>query len=346
MAAGHPAARRVPQHGDGVAHAERIEHPPLHQVAVRLARHRLEHHADRPVADVGVVLVLAGREAALLRAQREHVPVRGGRLVRGGDHARRVGEEMVQRHRPAGAGQVEPLDVLRHRRVQVERALRDELQREHGGHRLADRADRPERAGRRVAVRAGEQGALGVADGDAEGGRHARREHGRGVVVELPHGARLRHDPPMPALSVQLYSVRDAVAEDLPGTLARLAAMGLAHVEPYDLGDPAALRAALDAAGLDAPSAHARLDGDDLERVLDAAATVGVGTLVHPSARPRRGRTRAGSAPSRSGSPPRPRPRRATASVSATTTTTGSRRCSPTGGPRWSTSPSTPARRW
>lgn len=92
----------------------------------------------------------------------------------------------------------------------------------------------------------------------------------------------------MPALSVQLYSVRDAVAADLPGSLARLAAIGLTLVEPFDLtGDPEGLRDALDAAGLRAPTAHARLDGEPgLERILDAAATVGVETVVHPHSPP------------------------------------------------------------
>ena len=85
----------------------------------------------------------------------------------------------------------------------------------------------------------------------------------------------------MPDLSVQLYSVRDAAAEDLEGTLARLAAIGLTNVEPFDLSDPRRLRAALDASGLSAPSAHSRLDGD-VDAVLEAAATVGVRTVIHP----------------------------------------------------------------
>lgn len=88
----------------------------------------------------------------------------------------------------------------------------------------------------------------------------------------------------MPALSVQLYSIRDAVQADLAGAIARLAALGFGRVEPFDLvGDPAALRAALDANDLKAPSAHSRVgDGVDLDRVFDAAVTVGVHTVVHP----------------------------------------------------------------
>jgi protein-tyrosine-phosphatase/sugar phosphate isomerase/epimerase len=93
---------------------------------------------------------------------------------------------------------------------------------------------------------------------------------------------------PEPALSVQLYSVRAQVADDLPGTLARLAHTGLRRVEPFDLtADPRALGEALTANGLQAPSAHASLsDGADLGRVFHAAATVGVQTVIHPFSAP------------------------------------------------------------
>jgi sugar phosphate isomerase/epimerase len=92
----------------------------------------------------------------------------------------------------------------------------------------------------------------------------------------------------LPALSVQLYSVREAAAADLPAALARLAAIGVTRVEPFDItGDPQGLRDALDACGLSAPSAHARLsEGADLDRILEAAATVGVETLIHPYSAP------------------------------------------------------------
>lgn len=88
----------------------------------------------------------------------------------------------------------------------------------------------------------------------------------------------------LPDVSVQLYSIRDEVAADLPAALARLADIGLRCVEPFDLtGDAHGLRDALDASGLTAPSAHALLgDGADLDRIFDAAATVGVHTVIHP----------------------------------------------------------------
>lgn len=92
----------------------------------------------------------------------------------------------------------------------------------------------------------------------------------------------------LPALSVQLYSIREDMAADGPGALARLADLGLRRVEPFDLtGDPHALRAALDASGLTAPSAHAGLGGGaDLERIFDAAAVVGAHTVIHPFSPP------------------------------------------------------------
>jgi len=95
----------------------------------------------------------------------------------------------------------------------------------------------------------------------------------------------------VPALSVQLYSIRDAVAADLPGALARLAEIGFTRVEPFDLSDPERLRDALAGAGLTAPSAHARLDD---ERIFEAAATVGVETLIQPFTPPERWTSSAG----------------------------------------------------
>ncbi len=99
-----------------------------------------------------------------------------------------------------------------------------------------------------------------------------------------------------PALSVQLYSVRAELAVDLPGALARLADTGLRRVEPFDLtANPRALREALTANGLSAPSAHATLsDGADLDRVFDAAATVGVQTVIHPFSPPEQWSSREG----------------------------------------------------
>ena len=37
----------------------------------------------------------------------------------------------------------------------------------------------------------------------------------------------------MTARSIQLYSVRESMATDMAGTIAKLAALGFVHVEPY-----------------------------------------------------------------------------------------------------------------
>ncbi|OLF13329.1 sugar phosphate isomerase/epimerase family protein [Actinophytocola xanthii] len=87
----------------------------------------------------------------------------------------------------------------------------------------------------------------------------------------------------MSTLSVQLYSVRDAYAEDPTGTLARLAEIGFAQVEPFGLVERAeVLATALPAAGLAAPTAHAALVGADQEAVFAAAKACGVGLVIEP----------------------------------------------------------------
>jgi sugar phosphate isomerase/epimerase len=88
-------------------------------------------------------------------------------------------------------------------------------------------------------------------------------------------------------ISVQLYSVRDALAADLPGALARLREIGFTRVEPFAFADdPAGLRAALDGAGLTASSGHNALVAvDDAEAVFEAAATIGIPVAIEPAVR-------------------------------------------------------------
>lgn len=87
-----------------------------------------------------------------------------------------------------------------------------------------------------------------------------------------------------PTTSVQLYSVRDAVAEDLAGAVARLAEIGLEHVEPYAFHERTAeYGRAFAAAGITAPSGHAPVLGSDTpEAIFDAAATLGMATVIDP----------------------------------------------------------------
>lgn len=84
-------------------------------------------------------------------------------------------------------------------------------------------------------------------------------------------------------LSVQLYSVRDAMASDMPGTLRRVADLGFRQVEPYGFADRAAeYTAALSAAGLSAPSTHTSLIGADLGSLFADAKTAGIDTVIDP----------------------------------------------------------------
>lgn len=94
-------------------------------------------------------------------------------------------------------------------------------------------------------------------------------------------------------LSVQLYSVREPLAADLPATLDRLAGIGFTKVELFSFVDLAeGYRSALPASGLTAPSAHARLlgpqDGTSVDEILDIAASLGVQTVIDPHVDPTR----------------------------------------------------------
>ncbi|QJU55164.1 sugar phosphate isomerase/epimerase [Herbiconiux sp. KACC 21604] len=87
------------------------------------------------------------------------------------------------------------------------------------------------------------------------------------------------------APSIQLYTLREHLEADLPGTLDALAARGFTEVEPFRFPERAGeLRPALAAAGLSTPTLHGRLltEGVDPLRVLDAAAGFGPATVVEP----------------------------------------------------------------
>ena len=93
---------------------------------------------------------------------------------------------------------------------------------------------------------------------------------------------------PRDNISVQLYTLRDQLALDLPGTLAALRRIGYTRVEHAGfVGRTAAeFRAALDAAGLRATSGHVGIpqpfDATAWERSLADAAVVGNRFIVHP----------------------------------------------------------------
>ena len=88
----------------------------------------------------------------------------------------------------------------------------------------------------------------------------------------------------MPTTSVQLYSLRDAIAEDLDKAIARVAEIGYENVEPYAFVERATdLERAFAATGLKAPSGHvAVIDAEDTAPIWDAAERLGIRTVIDP----------------------------------------------------------------
>jgi sugar phosphate isomerase/epimerase len=102
------------------------------------------------------------------------------------------------------------------------------------------------------------------------------------------------------AIALQLYTVRSETAKDFAGTLRRVAEVGYTAVEPAGYGGLSVTeaRAALDASGLRAPSAHLPLAGFEhrLEETLEDAAVLGCNYVVVPFLPPeRRGKEDAAS---------------------------------------------------
>ena len=83
--------------------------------------------------------------------------------------------------------------------------------------------------------------------------------------------------------SIQLYTVRQALEEDLAGTIRRLADIGFTMVEPYHFVAKAAeLKRAMAENNLTAPSGHAPLLSDDQNAIFSAAQQLGIGTVIEP----------------------------------------------------------------
>jgi sugar phosphate isomerase/epimerase len=92
----------------------------------------------------------------------------------------------------------------------------------------------------------------------------------------------------VPQPSVQLYTVRESLQADLPGTLARLADIGFRLVEPYDFMAFGSLGEGLRSAGLTAPTTHAHFIGADAAPIFAAARRLGIGTVIEPFVDPHR----------------------------------------------------------
>lgn len=84
-------------------------------------------------------------------------------------------------------------------------------------------------------------------------------------------------------LSVQLYTVRNAMAEDFDGTLEQVAGFGFTQVEPFQfINFMDQLRGGLSKHGLSAPTAHVGLLAGDQDEILAAAQELGIKTVIDP----------------------------------------------------------------
>lgn len=87
-------------------------------------------------------------------------------------------------------------------------------------------------------------------------------------------------------IGLQLYSVRDLMKQDMPGTLAKVAAIGFKEVEFAGLFDrsPKEVRAMLDQNGLTAPASHIAwgVVEKDLAATIDAAKILGQQFIIIP----------------------------------------------------------------
>lgn len=87
-------------------------------------------------------------------------------------------------------------------------------------------------------------------------------------------------------IGMQLYTVRNEMAKDVDGTLAKVAAIGYKEVEFAGYFDkaPTDIRAMLDSHGLTAPSTHVGYDmlGDKFPQVVEASRTIGHRYIVNP----------------------------------------------------------------
>ncbi len=99
-------------------------------------------------------------------------------------------------------------------------------------------------------------------------------------------------------MGLELYTVRDMIAKDYPGTLEKVAQIGYKEIEPaegYNHMSPRAFRAMIDRLGLRMPSTHSGItEGADaaVERRLEGFRIMGIQYTSLDASRPSRGGVR------------------------------------------------------
>lgn len=87
-------------------------------------------------------------------------------------------------------------------------------------------------------------------------------------------------------LSVQLYTVREALAADYDKTLGQIAEIGYTQVEPFAFTSSVdQLEAGLAKYGLSAPTTHVGLLSGDQQEIFSAAKRLGIQTVIEPAVR-------------------------------------------------------------
>ena len=90
-------------------------------------------------------------------------------------------------------------------------------------------------------------------------------------------------------IGLQLYTLREAFAEDFEGTIRQVAEIGFAGIEPWEglMTDVAEKKKLYDALGLQTPSVHYGLPiGDKKNEILDNVAALGCSRVILPHINP------------------------------------------------------------
>ncbi len=106
------------------------------------------------------------------------------------------------------------------------------------------------------------------------------------AIAASPLGTAVAQLRRVETIGIQLYSLRQEMADDFEGTLEQLAAIGFREMEfaGYHGKSPAQVRNILDGFGLTSPAAHIQLNAirEDLDREIEIAATIGQQYIVVP----------------------------------------------------------------
>jgi len=87
----------------------------------------------------------------------------------------------------------------------------------------------------------------------------------------------------VPQISLQLYTLRHEIEKDFSRSIARAAEIGFTQVEPWNfVAQVENYVSAFSANGITAPSAHAHLVGVDRKETFEAAARLGIKTVIEP----------------------------------------------------------------